>query len=175
MLGVVIGAGSKQSLAGAQPPPMRACAERIGPVRVINDAYNANPESMLAALEALADLGAGTRRVAVLGDMLELGEYSPGAHAEAARRASEVADVRVHVGPASARAGREAGADVAIAEASDESLATIVSLVLPGDTVLVKGSRGMRLERVCEAIRQRFAMIGASRADNREDDAGLPQ
>jgi len=100
----------------------------------------------------------GARRVLVTGDMLELGGQGPDAHREAGRLAAEARlEVVVAVGPLSAgtaEAVREAGAGQVLHFADSEAAAApVAELVGPGDTVLVKGSRGMRMERVVQALR----------------------
>lgn len=165
-----------RSIASAHAAAQRLSVEDLpGQVRLIDDAYNANPESTLAALDVLVELGAESRRrVAILGDMLELGDQAGPAHAEIASRAASLPiDLCAHVGPHSAAAAP--GDAVTLPDPSDDTLAALSGLLRPGDAVLVKGSRGMRLERVCEAIRRRFAIAPAARADNREADARLPQ
>jgi len=114
---------------------------------LINDAWNANPISMRAALEHLAQLAAGRRRIAVLGDMAELGDYSEEAHLEVARAVQEVGvDLLISVGEqARVYGGRQvADADAAIALLRDQ--------LGPGDCVLVKGARVLGLERVAESF-----------------------
>lgn len=116
-------------------------------VRVVNDAYNANPESMAAALRALAAMSLRRRSWAVLGEMAELGSHGPAAHAEVGRLATELGvDRLVAVGPA-ARAVLDAAAGTAVPD-----VAAAVDLlrreVRPGDVVLVKASRSAGLERV---------------------------
>jgi len=114
---------------------------------LINDAWNANPVSMRAALEHLRDRAAGRRTVAVLGDMAELGAYSEEGHLEVARAAAEVGvDVLVAVGPqARAYGGRWAAR-------LDEAIAVVLEEVRPGDCVLVKGARSMGLEGIAAAL-----------------------
>jgi UDP-N-acetylmuramoyl-tripeptide--D-alanyl-D-alanine ligase len=114
---------------------------------LINDAWNANPVSMRAALEHLRDRAAGRRTVAVLGDMAELGAYSEEGHLEVARAAAEVGvDVLVAVGPqARAYGGRWAAT-------LDEAIAVVRAEVRPGDCVLVKGARSMGLEGIAAAL-----------------------
>ena len=112
---------------------------------VVDDCYNANPMSMRVALDELAR--APGRRVAVLGDMLELGPDERRFHEELGAYARERADVVVTVGPrAAAMAGDHAVADAA------QAAALVAELVRPGDTVLVKASRGVGLEAVAEAL-----------------------
>ena len=81
---------SSDGLAECQPPKMRLQFWEANGVRVLDDAYNANADSTIAALETLCDLPLQGRRVAVLGDMAELGAHSEAAHAEVGRRAAEL-------------------------------------------------------------------------------------
>jgi UDP-N-acetylmuramoyl-tripeptide--D-alanyl-D-alanine ligase len=121
-------------------------------VTLINDCYNANPMSMRAAIDDLAGT-APARRVAVLGDMLELGPESPRLHREIGVYAAEHGlDVLVTVGPLAAEMrGEFEGESYAVADAG--AAAELLQAVLAaGDTVLVKGSRGVGLERVAEAL-----------------------
>jgi UDP-N-acetylmuramoyl-tripeptide--D-alanyl-D-alanine ligase len=119
--------------------------ELPGGVVVVDDCYNANPMSMRAALDELAR--ASGRRVAVLGDMLELGPDEIAYHREIGDYARERADVLVTVGPLAAHMGGEhAAADAA------EAVAIVRELVTPGDTILVKASRGVGLQAVAEAL-----------------------
>jgi UDP-N-acetylmuramoyl-tripeptide--D-alanyl-D-alanine ligase len=121
---------------------------------VLNDCYNANPMSMRAALDELASAEA-PRRVAVLGDMLELGPDEVDYHAELGRQAAERdVDVLVTVGRLAVAAGESFdGATYAVADA-DEAAALLPEVLEPGDVVLVKGSRGVGLEVVAEALEQ---------------------
>jgi UDP-N-acetylmuramoyl-tripeptide--D-alanyl-D-alanine ligase len=124
---------------------------------LIDDCYNANPMSMRAALDDLsatsAAAGAG-RRVAVLGDMLELGPGARDFHAEIGHHADAVGvDLLVAVGPLSeAIADAYTGESYRVADAR-AAAAVVPELVESGDVVLVKASRGIGLERVCEALR----------------------
>jgi UDP-N-acetylmuramyl pentapeptide synthase len=119
-----------------------------GDITIVNDCYNANPMSMRAALDDLAATARG-RRVAVLGDMLELGPQEHEMHEEIGRYARERAgvDVLVAVGPLA----RAYGGDVELATAQ-EAAARVPGLLEPGDTVLVKASRGVGLELVAEEL-----------------------
>ncbi len=116
--------------------------DRADGVTVVNDAYNANPDSMAAALRAVADLGAGRRTWAVLGPMRELGGDGAVAHTEIATLAKELGiDELVAVDCPEYGAGRQA-ADVA------EALALLAAELAPGDVVLVKASRAAGLDRI---------------------------
>ena len=125
---------------------------------VINDAYNANPSSMRAALEVLADYPAP--RVAVLGDMLELGAAAPSAHREIAALAVDSAEQCVLIGPhfsaAASELTLEASAISAHTAWSDTLAARIAAELTSDTTLLIKGSRGMALERLLPALDARF-------------------
>jgi UDP-N-acetylmuramoyl-tripeptide--D-alanyl-D-alanine ligase len=114
---------------------------------LLNDAWNANPISVRAALEHLATLANGRRRVAVLGEMAELGAYTDEAHREVAHAIQEVGvELLISVGAQASVYGglHVADADAAIALLRDE--------MKPGDVVLVKGARALGLERVAESL-----------------------
>jgi UDP-N-acetylmuramoyl-tripeptide--D-alanyl-D-alanine ligase len=122
-----------------------------GDIVVVNDCYNANPMSMRAALDDLAASASG-RRVAVLGDMLELGPDEARFHAEvgAHARATDV-DLLVTVGPRAAHFADGYGEVVALPDAQ-AAAETVPGLLQPGDTVLLKASRGVGLEVVARAL-----------------------
>jgi UDP-N-acetylmuramoyl-tripeptide--D-alanyl-D-alanine ligase len=127
-------------------------------VTLIDDCYNANPMSMRAALEdlaATAERQQQRRRVAVLGDMLELGDSEREFHVQVGEQAGTIGvDLLVTVGPrAAAMSDRFAGA-VRSANDAVEAAALVPELLHPGDVVLVKGSRGVGLELVCRALRK---------------------
>jgi len=147
---------------GASVSPLPGRGERMmlpSGAQLIDDTYNSNPSALRRAITALvAAATPGARRVLVTGDMLELGGQGPDAHREAGRLAAEARlEVVVAVGPLSAgtaEAVREAGAGQVLHFADSEAAAApVAELVGPGDTVLVKGSRGMRMERVVQALR----------------------
>jgi UDP-N-acetylmuramoyl-tripeptide--D-alanyl-D-alanine ligase len=124
--------------------------------RLIDDTYNASRDSMMAALEVLADQPAA-RRLAVLGDMLELGSVEREAHREVVARALQVAGGVVLVGPRLAAAAAELGARplAAFANSKEAGAAQAASQLLqpqPGDLILIKGSEGMRMERLTEQL-----------------------
>jgi len=123
---------------------------------LIDDSYNASPASSLAALNLLAELKG--RRIAVLGDMLELGAYQAEGHRKVGRRAAEVVQKLVTVGELGALIGREAIAvgmpegDVYFAQDNGEAVRALSDLVGPGHIVLIKGSRGMDMEEIVVAL-----------------------
>ena len=124
-----------------------------GDIVVVNDCYNANPMSMRAALDDLAVSAAG-RKVAVLGDMLELGPDEAAYHEEVGRRATDAGvELLVTVGPRAERIGATfAQGEHRHAANAREAAALVPDLLEPGDTVLVKGSRGVGLEVVAQAL-----------------------
>jgi len=135
-----------------------------GGVVVIDDCYNANPMSMRAAIDELAQAADG-RTVAVLGDMLELGEGAPELHRQIGQHARERGvDLLVTVGPlAGEMGGAFAGQAYAVPDAQ-AAAGLLGGLLRDGDTVLVKGSRGVGLERVVDAL------CGAQEADAESAD-----
>jgi UDP-N-acetylmuramoyl-tripeptide--D-alanyl-D-alanine ligase len=122
-----------------------------GDIVVVNDCYNANPMSMRAALDDLAASASG-RRVAVLGDMLELGPDEARFHAEVGAHARESGvDLLVAVGPRAAHFADGYGEVLALPDAQTAA-ETVPGLLQPGDTVLLKASRGVGLEVVARAL-----------------------
>ena len=121
-------------------------------VVVVNDCYNANPMSMRAALHDLSSAQGG-RRVAVLGDMLELGPDERRFHAELGPVARDAGlDLLIPVGPLAAHTGAGFGGESLAVETAEQAAALLPSLLRPHDTVLVKGSRGVGQERVAERL-----------------------
>jgi UDP-N-acetylmuramoyl-tripeptide--D-alanyl-D-alanine ligase len=119
---------------------------------VINDAYNANPVSMRAALRYLAQRADGRRRVAVLGDMAELGHTAPSYHTEVGEAAAELGvDEILAVGPL-ARGYLDGGVPGRAVENVHEALHVVDDVVRPGDAVLVKASRAVGLEAIAAAL-----------------------
>jgi UDP-N-acetylmuramoyl-tripeptide--D-alanyl-D-alanine ligase len=122
-------------------------------VVVINDCYNANPLSMRAALDDLATYAPEGRRVAVLGDMLELGPTEVADHREIGLYADAAGvDVLVAVGPLSEAMGAAFSRETHVVPDAAAAASVVADLVGPGDVVLVKASRGIRLEAVAEAL-----------------------
>ncbi|MGA3065553.1 MAG: UDP-N-acetylmuramoyl-tripeptide--D-alanyl-D-alanine ligase [Tepidisphaeraceae bacterium] len=148
-----------ENLAQARGPEMRLELADCGDVRLLNDAYNANPASMKAAIETLAGLPATGRRVAVVGEMRELGEASESLHREIGRfiAVDFPPDLLVCVGKMgqaiAAEARRNGLADDRVEYFADAAAACAVARRLRrGDLVLLKGSRAVRLETVARAI-----------------------
>ena len=139
-----------------EPPGGRLRGERVElaiGATVINDCYNANPLSMRAALDDLASQHAEGRRVAVLGDMLELGPAEREHHREiGAYAASAGVDLLVTVGPRATAMLDEFDGDSHAVLNAGEAAALLPELIGAGDVVLVKGSRGVGLEVVTEAL-----------------------
>ncbi len=127
---------------------------------VIDDAYNASPIAMRFALETLYDLP-GARKIAVLGDMLELGKYSAEAHDRVGKFVVKTADVLFAIGPRAktiADAARTAGmkkGNIFIFDSAETAKMPIRDFIKKDDVVLVKGSHSMRLEKIVDEIRDR--------------------
>ncbi len=125
---------------------------------LLDDTYNASPPSMLAALNLLDELEG--RKIAVLGDMLELGDYEREGHEKVGLRAMEVADILITVGPRGRIIGETAlrwgmSTDrVHILEDNQAAVRLLEGLVQPGDVILIKGSRAMRMEEIVNALSQ---------------------
>jgi len=126
---------------------------------VIDDSYNASPAAMLSAIDTLAGSAAERNRVLAAGDMLELGSWAEDAHREVGLHAAAVGiDTLITVGPLARDIALGAAAGGMSEEAirsfgtSHEAADAIRDIVRPGDTVLIKGSRGIRMERVTRAL-----------------------
>jgi UDP-N-acetylmuramoyl-tripeptide--D-alanyl-D-alanine ligase len=148
----------QHGLAECKPAKMRMQFWEAGGIRVLDDAYNANADSMIAALETLRDLPLQGRRVAVLGDMAEQGEHSPMAHAEVGRRAAELEIGQLFavgkMAPVVAKAARDAGLSRVIEfENVEAAMKAIKSFLKSGDIILLKASRSTRLERIAETLK----------------------
>lgn len=163
-VGGVVGVDSvsvSQALAAWEPPPGRV---RVIPgikySVVLDDTYNSSPVAALAALDMLAEVQTKGKRIAILGDMLELGRYTKEAHRRIGERAQEVCDVLITVGfrsRATAEAAKEAGMKeefVREYELGEGGRAAneLVPELQKGDIILVKGSQGMRLEKAVKIL-----------------------
>ncbi|HXG04966.1 MAG TPA: UDP-N-acetylmuramoyl-tripeptide--D-alanyl-D-alanine ligase [Candidatus Binatia bacterium] len=146
-----------RGLEAARPVKGRCMWRPAGGVLVLDDTYNANPASVRAALDTAVAHRRGRRLVVVLGDMLELGEAAEAEHA-AIGRAVAAAGAAAFVGlgrymAVAVQAARDAGlAEAWAAPAFEDAVAYLLKRVTDGDLVLVKGSRGMKMERVSDAL-----------------------
>ena len=159
-VGLELGMDLSEVLAGFDAPDVQLrliLTPAVNGATILDDHYNANPASSNAALTLLADLDA-PRRIAVFGDMLELGEFEEEGHRIVGRRVAEVADGLLTVGPRARHIYEE------FVELRPERLArhfdtkeeltnAMRALMSDGDLVLVKGSRGVQMETVIEALR----------------------
>jgi UDP-N-acetylmuramoyl-tripeptide--D-alanyl-D-alanine ligase len=148
-------ADAGRGLAAMLAPPMRVNWEQYPSATLINDAYNSNPGSAKAAIELLAHTGKGRQRVAVLATMLELGPQGPRLHEEVARAALDAGiELVAAIGEFAAAFARIAPGDSRVIPADDAELVwpALSSRLAPDAVILLKGSRGMRLERLVEPI-----------------------
>jgi len=138
----------KRALEKIQPGSKRMEVLRIGGVTILNDTYNANPDSVLGALQTLAAMDCKGKRIVVLGDMLELGNYSEREHKKIGQEIKSFGfEYVLTYGKESAAASAESHATYAFHyEEKSALIAYLEELVTPGDVVLVKGSRGMKME-----------------------------
>ena len=166
-VGKVLGLSNQElsdSLREFEPVRGRCHVELVGDWTVVDDAYNSSPVSMRAACELLSDWPTSGKRILVMGDMLELGPDSPEYHREIGKKIACSTIDRLYVCGAQAASVVEGaleekfpaecimqGADV------EEIQADVFSGLEPGDVVLVKGSRGMRMERLLEYLRQQVS------------------
>ena len=162
--GFVLGCTPQEMQAGLRtltPTKMRYEVHEIGARRFINDAYNASPSSMCAAIETTASLYHG-RRIAVLGDMLELGAAAEEAHREIGKRVAELGFAALVTYGEQARwmhkAAEAAGCSVCYHAESHEAAAKYLrEMLVDGDTVLFKGSRGMKMEQIIALLTEEEA------------------
>lgn len=151
--------GAVRGLEEFSPPKMRLQPVRLGDVLLINDAYNASPASMRAAFEVLLALGTSRRRLAVLGEMRELGEASESLHRDVGAAAAAAAELLITVG-AGARAIAEGALEAGVTPghvhhtaSTDEASAVLKTVMRSGDVILIKGSRALEMERIIDALR----------------------
>lgn len=149
-----------EALGDYEPPPQRMrFLPGVKGAYIIDDSYNASPLSMHAALDTLNELKAD-RKVAVLGDMLEIGKYAPEAHEEMGWLAAKIVDVLVTVGPRAkfiAKAAGEGGLDyknILSFDNADEAKKEVQRIIKKGDLILIKSSRAIKLDKVVEEIKK---------------------
>jgi UDP-N-acetylmuramoyl-tripeptide--D-alanyl-D-alanine ligase len=146
----------KERLEGVKPFPMRMEIIRLGNgATIINDAYNANPRSMELALKALSEVKEAERGIAVLGDMLELGQFSHEAHARIGEKVASLGvDLLFTLGESAeiiAKRARQAGLNevqITVSRDHGELLFHLKKTIRRGDWILVKGSRSMSMEKI---------------------------
>ncbi|PYL40066.1 MAG: UDP-N-acetylmuramoyl-tripeptide--D-alanyl-D-alanine ligase [Verrucomicrobia bacterium] len=168
--GRVFGLSLEESAAGLAAAPLtkaRLQIKEIHGVKFIDDSYNANPDSMKAALRTLVELDVDGKRIAVLGEMRELGDESVRGHREVGETAAELGVDQLiavgEMGSAIAEAARKAGLEKAAAVRSTNEAAEILAdIAAPGDLVLIKGSRAARTELVIEEFANRQPTEGIS-------------
>lgn len=162
--GVELGVPMRNLLEGIshfRPGKMRLNIVKAHDMTIINDAYNASPQSMSAALDVLLEMQS-TRKIAVLGDMLELGDWAERAHTETGIQvARKKPDILVTVGKEAAsivKGAIEAGfspSRATMLQNNSQAIEHLRKALLPGDAVLVKGSRGMKMEQIVQALTEK--------------------
>ena len=151
----------RRGLEAVKPFPMRTVIERWRGIGIINDAYNANPASMEAAIKTLAEIGGRREKVAILGDMLELGRESRKSHLELGKQVARYRTDRLYLLGEQADQVKEgallAGMEeerVIIGKNHKEIARIVRGQVRRGDWLLFKGSRGMNMERILAAFKE---------------------
>ena len=148
----------REGLLNLEATKMRFECQEVGPWHVVNDAYNASPMSMKAAIETLSELVKDGRKIAVMGDMLELGDVEEEAHREVGRQLAahgfSAVVTRGKLGALIAEGAKGSGiAEAYCCESHEEAAAKLKEILQPGDTVLFKGSRGMQMEKIIELLK----------------------
>lgn len=149
-----------KALYSYQPVAMRGTVEECGSIWLLDDTYNASPDSMISSAQVLSAIGA-KRHIAVLADMKELGEFSKSIHYDTGKKlGSHSIDAAFVIGPEAVELARGLG-DAGITSVShfddNESAASaLLDYMRDGDAVMIKGSRSMKLEEISRAVRDRF-------------------
>lgn len=140
------------------PPGRLKLIEGVKNTFILDDTYNASPLATHASLDTLEEIPASGRKIAVLGDMLELGRYAVEAHRAIGRRAAKVVNILFTVGPRSKFISEEARAlgfdsqNIFEFSTSGEAAKPLEKLIKEGDLILIKGSQAMRMEKIVEEI-----------------------
>jgi UDP-N-acetylmuramoyl-tripeptide--D-alanyl-D-alanine ligase len=153
----------REALESYQGTPLRMQKNVVDGITIINDTYNSNPASLRAAVELLSEMECDGKRVAVVGDMLELGMQADELHRAAGRFIADCpVDLLVTVGDEAARIAEAALAAgvpddrTTICRTNSQAVAYLRETLKAGDTVLIKGSRGMKMEEIAESLKQEF-------------------
>jgi len=159
-LGVSLDAAATR-VAGLTPAPRRGAVHRLrDDVRLVDDSYNSSPTALRRALDVMAHTATTGRKVAVLGEMLELGDHADELHRECGKAAAEAGVDRLFViGGAPARALGDAALEAGLTPStvtwfprSEDAASAVVADIGPGDAVLVKGSRGIRTDVIVDRL-----------------------
>jgi UDP-N-acetylmuramoyl-tripeptide--D-alanyl-D-alanine ligase len=149
-----------EAIAQLKPLPMRLSVTRVGDTTLIEDCYNANPQSVRSALEVLQRCGTADSRIAFLGDMLELGATAQAQHEAIGREAGALVNRLVVVGPLREWTAKGAAAvgltNIWRFETSAQAREALFDIIRPGDTILVKGSRAMTMELISQEILRHY-------------------
>jgi UDP-N-acetylmuramoyl-tripeptide--D-alanyl-D-alanine ligase len=152
--------------AALRPADRRGAVKRLRQgIRLVDDSYNSSPAALRASLDVVARDAGAARKVAVLGEMLELGLHANALHRESGRRAADAGvALLVTIGGAPARELAEAAVEAGMAassvrwfESSEQAAPAVVAAIQPGDLVLVKGSRGTRTDIVADRLAAELA------------------
>lgn len=145
-------------------PAMRMDRQDVDGIAIINDAYNANPQSMIAALNEFGEMKVHGRKIFICGDMLELGSHAERLHKEIGIKVARAGiDLLLTVGKLSKYVAESANThgmakeNIMCFDSLDEILASVVHYLKKGDTILIKGSRRMGLEGILERVESYFA------------------
>lgn len=153
----------KEALKEFMVPNMRMEVKKLGDIKIINDTYNSNPLSMKQAIESLRDMTTKGRKILVAGDMLELGTLAGRFHHLVGKQAAESGiDLIVAVGRLAeyiAKGAQEAGMSqkkIRLCNLTKDACEEVLNLIKKGDTILVKGSRAMKMEQIVEGLETQF-------------------
>jgi len=141
-----------RGLARPWSAPHRSTIVDFGPIKVLDDSYNASPDSMIAALDLLASLPG--RHVAILGEMLELGDAAEAEHRRVGAHAANTADLLLAVGPMAGEYARGAGSSWDWYGDRETMLETVGGQIRPGDVILIKGSRGAAMDEFLPVLEE---------------------
>lgn len=146
-----------RALAAYKTPAMRQQITKAGGLTIIDDSYNASPDSMQSAIDVLQSRKVSGKRAAVLADMLELGAYAKEGHCSVGQYAkAHGVELLAAVGPLAKDIALGYGEGAYHFATNEEAAAFLKQALSPGDALLVKGSRGMKTEEIIEALKEQF-------------------